>query len=446
MAHTLVMPKLGLTMTEGTVGQWLKREGDPVVEGEDLYEVETDKLTNTITANVSGILLKILAEDGQTVPCLAPVAVIGAAGEAVPEPAVPAAAVPAAAVPAAAVSGTASAPKASPGSPAPAPAASVGGRVIASPAAKKLAKEKGIELALVHGTGPGGRVTLEDVAAFQPAPVAVVTETEPAPRSSGLARKVADELGIDLAEVPSEGRVKAADVLAYATEPLAAADTVVPMSPMRKVIARRMKESQQVSAPVAYDVSVDLTALRAVRQGLADAGHKVSYTDLLVWVVARLLPEHPLLNCSIEGEALRHHDAVNLGVAVAVPDGLLVPVIANAHTKGLDAISAEVRALAEQARAGQLSLDALSGGTFTITNLGMFGIESFTPIINQPEVAILGVNAITDTPVAENGQVVIRPLLRLSLVADHRAVDGAVAATFLAALKTRLEQPALLWL
>ena len=434
MAHTLVMPKLGLTMTEGTVGQWLKREGDPVVEGEDLSEVETDKLTNTITANVSGILLRILAEDGQTVPCLAPVAVIGAAGEAVPEPAVPAAA----------VSGTASAPKVSPGSPAPAPAASVGGRVIASPAAKKLAKEKGIELALVHGTGPGGRVTLEDVAAFQPAPV--VTETEPAPRSSGLARKVADELGIDLAEVPSEGRVKAADVLAYATEPLAAADTVVPMSPMRKVIARRMKESQQVSAPVAYDVSVDLTALRAVRQGLADAGHKVSYTDLLVWVVARLLPEHPLLNCSIEGEALRHHDAVNLGVAVAVPDGLLVPVIANAHTKGLDAISAEVRALAEQARAGQLSLDALSGGTFTITNLGMFGIESFTPIINQPEVAILGVNAITDTPVAENGQVVIRPVLRLSLVADHRAVDGAVAATFLAALKTRLEQPALLWL
>jgi pyruvate dehydrogenase E2 component (dihydrolipoamide acetyltransferase) len=213
---------------------------------------------------------------------------------------------------------------------------------------------------------------------------------------------------------------------------------------MRKVIARRMRESVDISPTVTFDISVDVTALAGIRADLATADLKASYTDLLAMAVSRLLLEFPLLNCRVDGENLVFRNYVNLGIAVALDEGLLVPVIKNAHLKRLGALSAEIKELADNARAGSLSPDALSGGTFTITNLGMFGIESFSPIINQPEVAILGVNAITKTPVVKDGEIVIRPLMKLSLTTDHRAIDGSVAAQFLAKLKSLLEKPALL--
>jgi pyruvate dehydrogenase E2 component (dihydrolipoamide acetyltransferase) len=429
----MVMPKLGLTMTEGTVVKWLKAEGDSVAVGDTVYDVETDKLTNTVEATVEGTLLKILVEAGQTVDCLVPVAIIGQAGEDIS--ALLAAKPQAQAAPAPQVAAAAPAKEERA-----AVAAGSGGRVIASPAAKKLAKEKGVDLTTVTGTGPNGRITTDDVELS-------LTAASADPKASGLAKKVAAQTGVDLKDIKADGRIMAADVYAasagQATD-VTAEETIVPMSGMRKVIARRMRESKDISPTVAFNITFDTTGLKAFRADLASEGYKASYTDLLAFAVSRLLIDHPLLNCRVDGDAIVYRNYVNLGIAVALDDGLLVPVINNAHNKSLKEISAAIKDNAEAARSNKLSLDLLSGGTFSITNLGMFGIESFTPIINQPEVAILGVNAIQETPVVIDGEVVIRPLMRLSLVADHRVVDGSVAAAFLSKLKTTLEKPALL--
>jgi pyruvate dehydrogenase E2 component (dihydrolipoamide acetyltransferase) len=422
-------------MTEGQLVKWLKAEGDTIALGEEIFEVETDKLTKAAESTAEGTLLKIIVQAGETVECLIPVGIIGAENEdiaallaeagtsAAPE------AAPAASA-AAQVEGSKAAPAAS--------AAASGARVVASPTAKKLAKEKGVDLALLTGSGPNGRITKEDVEEFL---------AKPTPKASGLAAKIAAEKGVDLASVEADGRIMSADVLkaaAGASLDFAAEETIRPMSGMRKVIARRMRESVDISPTVTFDISVDVTALANVRADLAAAELKASYTDLLAMATSRLLLEFPLLNCRVDGDNLVLRNYVNLGIAVALDEGLLVPVIKNAHLKGLGALSAEIKELAGNARAGSLSPDALSGGTFTITNLGMFGIESFSPIINQPEVAILGVNAITKTPVVAGDEIVIRPLMKLSLTADHRAVDGSVAAQFLAKLKMTLEKPALL--
>ncbi|WP_025699052.1 dihydrolipoamide acetyltransferase family protein, partial [Paenibacillus forsythiae] len=217
------------------------------------------------------------------------------------------------------------------------------------------------------------------------------------------------------------------------------------MSAMRKVIAKRMRESVDISPSVTYNMRLDTTALANLRRQL-QASRKITYTDLLVAITAKALLEFPLLNCSIEGNELVFHKAVHIGVAVGLEGGLVVPVVRDAHLKGLGEISEEVRLLAAAARDNALTPAEMTGGTFTITNLGMYGMESFSPIINQPEVAILGVNAIVDTPVAVNGEVVVKPLMNLSLTADHRAVDGAVAAGFMQRIKAYAENPALLLL
>ena len=216
------------------------------------------------------------------------------------------------------------------------------------------------------------------------------------------------------------------------------------MSGMRKAIARNMQASHMTSPTVTYQISVEMDAMRAYRAQLKENDIKVSYTDLLVKFVSKALTEFPLLNCSIEGDELIMKNYVNMGVAVALENGLVVPNIPNADKKGLAQISAELKELSEAARSGNLSGDKLTGGTFTITNLGMYGIESFSPIINQPEVAILGVNAMEEKVVVRKGEQVIRLMMTLSLTADHRAVDGAVAAQFLHRVKTLLENPALM--
>ena len=437
MAKVVVMPKLGLTMTEGTISSWLKKEGDAVKEGEPMFEVETDKLTNTIEASATGILRKIIAGEGSTVPVLDKIAVIAAAdedisgllsGAAAPAPAAEAA--PAESAPAAAA----------------AAAAPSGERVAASPRAKKLAKEKGIDLALVKGTGPNGRITEDDVNNYVPAPAA---PAGPEVKASPLAAKVAGDIGVDLSAVPAHGRVLAADILAYlensrekgAENPL---EETVPMNGMRKAIAKNMLASHMTSPTVTFNLGVDMSAMRDYREQLKAKDIKVSYTDLLVKFVAKALTEFPLLNCSVEDNKIIYKHYVNMGVAVALDSGLVVPNVTDADKKTLTQIHAEVKELADAARGGKLPMEKLHGGTFTITNLGMYGIESFSPIINQPEVAILGVTTMEDRPVVRGGEIVIRPIMNLSLTADHRVVDGSVAAEFLQRVKTLLENPALI--
>ena len=441
MAKLVVMPKLGLTMTEGLVSRWLKAEGDAVKEGEPLFEVETDKLTNTIEATASGTLLKILAKEGNTLPCLAGVAVIGEPNEDISE-LVPGEA-PKAEAPA-------PAPAAAPAAPA-APAKAPGGRVVASPAAKKLAKELGLDIALVPGTGPGGRITEEDVKKFKaappPPPEPPKPAPEPGPKASPLAAKAAAELGMDLKDVPHKGgRILAADILAAVSAPAAQEgprEEVKRMNGMRKAIARNMQNSHMTSPTVTFNLGCDATELARLRARLKADDIKVSYTDILVKLVAVALREFPLLNCSVDGDNIIYKNYVNMGVAVALDNGLVVPNVRDADKKGLREISAEVKELANLARTGGLPMDRLSGGTFTITNLGMYGIESFSPIINQPEVAILGVNTIVEKPVVIDGEICVRPILNLSLTADHRVVDGSVAAQFLQRVKKLIECPAL---
>ncbi len=436
MAKLVVMPKLGLTMTEGLVSRWLKAEGDAVKEGEPLFEVETDKLTNTIEATASGTLLKILAKEGDTLPCLAGVAVIGKPNEDISE-----------LVPGAAPKAEAPAPAAAPAAPAKAP----GGRVVASPAAKKLAKELGLDIALVPGTGPGGRITEEDVKKFKaappPPPEPPKPAPEPGPKASPLAAKAAAELGMDLKDVPHKGgRILAADILAAVSAPAAEEgprEEVKRMNGMRKAIARNMQNSHMTSPTVTFNLGCDVTELARLRARLKADDIKVSYTDILVKLVAVALREFPLLNCSVDGDNIIYKNYVNMGVAVALDNGLVVPNVRDADKKGLREISAEVKELANLARTGGLPMDRLSGGTFTITNLGMYGIESFSPIINQPEVAILGVNTIVEKPVVIDGEICVRPILNLSLTADHRVVDGSVAAQFLQRVKKLIECPAL---
>ena len=438
MAKEIVMPKLGLTMTEGTVSKWLKKVGDEVKEGEPLFEVETDKLTNTIESSASGVLRHIFVEEGTTVPLFGKLAIIAAADEDI-------SALLGGAAPAAAAAPEAAA------APAPAaPARAAGERIIAAPAAKKLAKELGIDLALVTGTGPNGRITLDDVKNYKPAPAAPVVEEAPKTKASPLAAAVAKDLGIDLEKIGAKDRVLAEDSLHYleSTREKAAEEApreeVVPMNGMRKAIARNMLNSHMTSPTVTANLSVDMSAMKGYREQLKAKEIKVSYTDLLVKFIAKALTEFPLLNCSVEDNKIIYKHYVNMGVAVALDNGLVVPNVTDADKKSLTEISKEIKELAKLAREGGLPMEKLQGGTFTITNLGMYGVESFTPIINQPEVAILGVTTMEDRAVVRNGEIVIRPMMTLSLTFDHRVVDGSVAAEFLQRVKALLENPALM--
>ena len=445
MATEVLMPKLGLTMTEGTIDEWKKNVGDTVKKGEILFSVETDKLTNDVEAEADGVLLKILVPAGETVACKTLIGWLGAEGEAVPDGAgtAPAAAAEAPAAPAAA------APQAAPAAAGAAHAA--GAYVPATPYAKKLAKEKGFDLAAIPATGYKGVVVARDVLGFTPA---AAGPAAPAVKASPLAEKVAADLGIDLKDVKAaHGRVLAEDLLRYIaetrekapdSEATAEREEVKPMSGMRKAIAKNMQNSHMTSPTVTFNLGIDMTEMKRYREQLKAKEIKVSYTDLLVKFVSKALTEFPLLNCSVEDNKIIYKHYVNMGVAVALDNGLVVPNIVDADKKSLTEISAEVKELAKLAREGKLPPEKLRGGTFTITNLGMYGIESFSPIINQPEVAILGVNTMEDKVVVRNGEMCIRPIMNLSLTADHRVVDGSVAAQFLQRVKSLMENPALI--
>lgn len=446
MAQEVLMPKLGLTMTEGTIEEWKYKEGDSVKKGDILFSVATDKLTNDVEAEADGVLLKILLPEGETAPCKAVIAYIGEAGEVIAEGG------------ASAESTAAQAPASSAAAvPAKAPAATrdPGTPVLASPAAKKLAKEKGVDLALVAGTGPKGRITLEDVEAYLTAPKA----DEPAAevKTSPLAAKIAEELGVDVSKIQTDGRVMKADVLAAAgvctAAPTAEAapaisagdndEPPVKVNPLRRSIAANMANSWHTSPRVTYTFAVDVTAMKALRAKLKDSlkeqGIKLTYNHILMKVVAKALMEFPDVNASFADNMLTRHKHVNMGLAVAKGDGLIVPNVKNADSKSLAEIAKETEALIEATRSGKIDMKDMTGGTFTISSLGPYGVRSFSPIINQPELAILGVCDIVDTPIVCNGEIVIRPMMNLCLTADHRVVDGVMASKFMKRVVELLE-------
>lgn len=431
MAKVIIMPKLGMTMKEGTLTTWNKKEGEKIEVGEVLFQVETDKLSNDVESNDAGIVRKLLVEEGDVVECLKPVAIIASSDEDISS----------------LLNGFSKDIESVAESNIKIPEIKIEVKTEniksaitkASPAAKKMALEKNIDITLLEGTGPQGRITTEDVEKY----------IENKPKVSPVASKIAKKLNIDLSSIKKDGRIMKEDILSLnnSNEDLENnhEQKRVPMSNMRKVVSSRMHESWVTSPAVTFDIKVDTSSLKKIRNALKDVC-KVTYTDLLVKIVSKVLLQYPLLNCSVDGEELILRNFVNMGIAVALDDGLMVPVIKYANEKGLEEISKSIKELAKKAKNNTITMDEVADGTFTITNVGMYGIESFSPIINQPEVAILGVNKITETPVVENGEIVIKPLMNLSLTTDHRAVDGAVAAQFLAKLKVFIEKPEMLFL
>ena len=430
MSKTVLMPKLGLTMTKGKVSKWHRKEGDQVEKGDALFEVETDKLTNTVEAFGPGVIRKILVGEGETVPVSVVVAIVAGADEDISD----------------LLAGEA-------GVDAPTDKASIpttetkkaevieraeGEYVRASPYAKKLVKEKGYNLSELGGTGFEGRIIAKDVLDYDGGSKVKI---------SPVASKMASEMGIDVGSINADGRIMKDDILGQARLGKGGVEKVVANN-MRKVIAERMHASWMTSPRVTYNLEVDVTNMKEFRNSLKPSfekkGLKISYNHILMKIASKALLEFPYLNGSFDGEEITLHNYVNLGLAIDVEGGLLVPNITNVQDLDLTQISMETENLIDDIRSGNINPDTLEGGTFTITNIGMFGIDSFSPIINQPEVAILGVNRMVDKPVALNGEVVIRPMMNLSLSADHRLVDGAMAARFLARFKEIVENPYLL--
>ena len=406
MAYEVLMPQLGLTMEEGTVSQWVKHEGDPVKTGDVLLEITTDKLTNEVTSEHDGVLLRIVAQEGEDVPVKGLLCYVGQAGESVGD--APAAA-PAAAAPAAAPAAPAAAPAAAP---------VAGARLRVSPLARKTAAKLGVDLSKLTGSGPSGRIRQQDVLAA--ANAAQTAAPAPAAAAAPAARPAAKG-GLELME----------------------GDTVVKLAGMRKVVAQRMLQSHTEIPPVTQNTKVDVTELMKFRKMLlAETGSKYSVNDLILKATAKCLRAHPEVLVSLDGDQVIQRAHVNLGMAVALDAGLIVPVIRDADRLGLDALSAAAKDLASRAKSNKLTPDEYKGSTFSVSNLGMFGIETFTPIVNQPDAAILGVCAVEDELVMDDqGGISKHQVMRLSFTYDHRLIDGAVAAKFVMALRDLLEKP-----
>ena len=437
MATKVIMPKLGMAMSEGTVVKWLKEDGAEVKAGEPVVVVMSKKITYEVQAPADGILRPI-AKPKDVHGIGEVIGFITEPGEAVPEverEAFPEEAAPPPAAPAAAA-GPAEA-----GTPAAAPAGERK-RVPSSPAARRLAAELGVDISRVTPTG--ARVSEDDVRRYHAAAGRVV--------ASPLARRMAEEEGLDLAQVEASGpggRITEEDVLRALESrevPAEAPPQRIPFAGMRQVIADQMVHSLQTMAQVSMSTTADVTELKATREALgARWGRKPSYTDLLIKAVVAALQAHPLLGAKLEGEEIVLPSEYHIGVAVALEDGLIVPVVRHADQLTLLEVGDRVKDLAQRAREDALDVDEVTGATITITNLGMFGIDASTPIINPPEVAILGVGRIVQELALVEGQVVARDRMTLSLTVDHRIVDGAPGAQFLQTLVGLLEHPALIF-
>ena len=398
MATEIRMPQFGVSMETGTVAQWLKAEGDTVKAGDVLASIETEKLTNDVVSEVDGVLLKIVAQEGEDIPVQGLMAYVGQPGEALPD------------------AGGTAAPAAAESAPVtvesvPAAGQVSGGRVKASPLARKIAAKLGVDLSQVIPGGTSGRIRADDVRAYA-------------------------------AQVPTAPAAAAPAPTAAAAEQMDG-DTVEKLSGMRKVVAQRMQQSHTEIPPVTQVTKVDVTALMQFRRELLEkTGKKYSVNDLILKATAKCLAAHPEMLVSFDGSQIIHRAHVNLGMAVALDTGLIVPVIRDADKLSLDALAACAKDLAARAKDGGLTPDDYKGSTFTVSNLGMFGIEMFTPIVNQPDAAILGVTAVEDELVMEaDGTISKHQVMRLCCTFDHRAMDGAVEARFGMALRDLLQSP-----
>lgn len=406
MAEVIRMPKMSDTMTEGVIAAWHKKVGDQVKSGDILADVETDKATMELENFENGVLLYIGVENGASVPVNAIIAIVGKAGEDYKSlldggaPAAPAAA-PAEAKAAPAENKAVAAPAA------PAPVAAITGddRLKASPLARKIAEEKGIDISKLQGSGDNGRIVKRDI---ENAPVATAAAATPT-----FATAVGEE--------------------AY---------TEVAVSQMRKTIARRLAESKFTAPHFYLTIDINMEAAMAARTEINTvASAKVSFNDMVIKASAMALRKHPKVNSSWLGDKIRFNQHVHIGVAMAVEEGLLVPVVRFADNKPLSQIATEVKVYAGKAKEKKLQPSDWEGNTFTISNLGMFGIEEFTAIINPPDACILAVGAIRETPVVKNGQLAVGHMMKVTLSCDHRVVDGASGAEFLQTFKSLLEAP-----
>lgn len=433
MVTKVHMEALSPTMEEGQLVRWLKSEGDEVSDGDILAEIETDKATMELVARGEGILRKVLLGEGGTAPVGAVIGVIAGAEEdlgdlasggggasasadstttTAPTADQPSVAPPAEPTPEASTRVEAPPESDVPGSVGPGEG-TVAGRVKASPVARRMARDAAVSLSLVEGSGPGGRIIKRDIEAAQARGLETPTrEVGPAAYSRPS--------GVDYEDIP--------------------------LSQMRKTIAKRLVESIGPVPHFFLRISVDMSRVLDARKkvnGLLEAeGEKVSINDFLLKGIAQALYRHPEVNAHWQGETIRRHFRVHLGVAVAVEDGLITPVIRDANMKGLAEISREVRELAARGREKRLQPEEYTGSTFSVSNLGMFGIHEFTGVINPPEAGILAVGGIEETPVVEDGDVVVRPLMKVTMSCDHRVIDGATGSRFLQTLKGMLEEPA----
>jgi pyruvate dehydrogenase E2 component (dihydrolipoamide acetyltransferase) len=420
MAEVIYMPKLSDTMTEGVVAEWHKKVGDAVKSGELLAEIETDKATMEFESFYDGVLLHIGVEKGKTAPVNALLAIIGEKGEDIQSLIGSSATSEAPAeekkeekkdeAPAKEeVKAEAKAPEKKTEAPKAAPVVNnSGGRILASPLAKKLAEEKGVDLSFITGTGEGGRITKRDVDHYVP----YDAPARPAAASgAAMSESYTDE----------------------------------PVSQMRKTIARRLGESKFTAPHFYLTISLDMDNAIAARKAMnSHEGVKVSFNDMVIKAVSLALRKHPAINSSWLGDVIRRNNHVHIGVAVAVDEGLLVPVIRFADSKGLSQIGEEVKVLAQKAKDKKLQPAEWEGNTFTVSNLGMFGIEQFTAIINSPDSCILAVGGISQEPVVKNGQVVPGNIMKVTLSCDHRVVDGATGAAFLQTFKQYMENPVMM--
>ncbi|KXV55396.1 branched-chain alpha-keto acid dehydrogenase subunit E2 [Acetobacter tropicalis] len=415
MAIEVLMPALSPTMTEGTLARWLKKEGDTISSGDVLAEIETDKATMEVEAVDEGILGKILVTEGtQGVPVNATIAILVEEGEAVPDVAAPQKAASTApkiqeTAPAEPAVKAASAPSQTPPAPS---AAGAAHKIFASPLAKRIAKQKGLDLAAIKGTGPNGRIVRRDV-----------ENASAKPQSASLA-----------APKP--------DIAA------AGSSTSVPHSTMRKVIARRLSEAKSTIPHFYVSVDVELDALMALRSQLnatspeeGPEAFKLSVNDMLVKAAAVALKRIPTVNASFTEEAMILHDDVDISIAVSIPDGLITPIVRQADKKSLKQISLETKDLVKRARAGKLKPEEFQGGTFSISNMGMYGVKDFSAIINPPQAAILAIAAGRKQPVVKGNELAIATVMTVTLSVDHRVVDGSVAAEWLSAFRSVVESP-----
>jgi len=427
MATEVVLPRLGLTQDEGTVVRWIKAEGSRVTKGEPLFEVMTDKATLEIEAPATGVLLKILVAEGGTVPVATPIALIGAPGEVLPAMAPPQGAAAAGSADGDIGGSIRPAPPEMVGAGVGATAPDPSGRVKISPRARALAEMHGLDVRALVGTGPAGRIIERDV------------------QTAVLSRTAAPAAAPAVGSLPPSAPVSAAPSTPAAQPSTPAA------ARRRAIIAARMLESLRTTAQLTLTTEVDMDEIVRLRGEVGPElerreGVHVTYTDLIVRAAAVALREHPGINARWEGEGVLRFSEIHIGVAVALDEGLIVPVVRQADRATLGQISAAIRDLSERARSNRVRPEEMQGVTFTVTNLGMYDVDAFTPVLNPPEAAILGVGRLHRKPVAVGDRVEIRSTMVLSLTFDHRVVDGVPAAQFLQRVKYILEHPYLLLL